>query len=379
MSAPTVDVPLAAPPKTARRSTRLLDAAVLIPVLIAGAILRVFLAKTGHNYDMDCWQVAVDLMQHGRSVYANTARYNYGPVWMLVLHGLRFLQDHTAQSLHITGPEQFHVYVAGFLTLVDIAIALILAARFGTIAAIMFFLCPVSVLITGFHSQVDNFAVLFGLIGWCILRPPSVQTPSWTRTIIAGVVFGISLATKHLLIFFPLWFLIGGRRALPPKRALVLAILTYGVFAASFVPFALAPADRAGIVEHVLRYRSQVDTGSMFIRAIDMIVPYGIFERTQLLFHGAPNGLVLLFLSMMLVTGRLVAVNRPAEMFWFYLIALTAFSIAWADQYLTIPLVACVVYRRHWASWMYILVSTAFLITSPRNLAAVGGRDFLYN
>jgi len=48
--------------------------------------------------------------------------------------------------------------MAGFLSLVDLGIFFVLWKKFGRPAAALFFLNPISVIITGYQSQFDNLA-----------------------------------------------------------------------------------------------------------------------------------------------------------------------------------------------------------------------------
>ena len=357
--------------RTAMRSAKVVAAWLALAVVATGAIAaRVLVARVGHNNDVDAWNEVAGLVEAGRNVYASTGRYNYGPTWFLVLGGLRWLERHTAATLGIAGTESLHIYIASFLALADVGIAALLARRAGFTAAIIFLFCPVSVYVTGFHSQFDNVAVLLAMVAWFVLvgRDADAATgqPGWTRVIASGLVLGASLATKHLMLFFPLWLLVARPTFLSRGRAVVLGALAYAVFFCSFVPFALTPAARDGIAQHVFGYRSFVGVNALFVRATDLVVPYMFVEQPVLL-RGIPfpGGLMLLFVAVMLLTGRAVATRRPRDMLWDYLIAIVAFAIASAEQYLAIPLVACAVYRRHAAAWIYMAVATAVLIMSP--------------
>jgi hypothetical protein len=83
----------------------------------------------------------------------------------------------------------------------------------------------------------------------------------------------------------------------------------------------------------------------------------------------------------MLVTGRIVgrtvARRRPDELFWYYPVALVVFSIAWAEQYLAIPLVTCAVFRASRATWLYVLAATSVLLMSPHYAGLFGWQQLL--
>jgi hypothetical protein len=83
-------------------SRRTIELVVLTIACLAGVALRVWLATRAHNYDMESWTMTADLVVHGKSVYANTYRHPYGPVWFLVLGSLRHAHD--ALGLARLGP-----------------------------------------------------------------------------------------------------------------------------------------------------------------------------------------------------------------------------------------------------------------------------------
>jgi hypothetical protein len=92
--------------------------------LMAGAIVFSILAKIavatlGHNFDVDSWRLTSDLLNQGKSVYANTYRFDYGPVWSLSLSGFGHLTTGSG--------ERFHVCLAAFLATVDVLTAVIIA------------------------------------------------------------------------------------------------------------------------------------------------------------------------------------------------------------------------------------------------------------
>jgi hypothetical protein len=100
-------------------------------VIIVGIAARLLVATSGHNFDMNSWQIVANIVDRGANVYASTVRYNYGPVWFQILHGLNLLAGHN--------PDVLRYLVAGFLSLVDVGIFCILWRKFGKVAACLFF------------------------------------------------------------------------------------------------------------------------------------------------------------------------------------------------------------------------------------------------
>ncbi len=107
----------------------------LVTALLCLGVLARFLAmKRGHNFDFDSWNIVGDIAKNGGNVYAETVRYNYGPVWYLLLglfKGVAGLFSH---------PGLFRYSMVGFLTLVDLGIWFMLKKYFGYVAAFLFFL-----------------------------------------------------------------------------------------------------------------------------------------------------------------------------------------------------------------------------------------------
>jgi len=178
----------------------------------------------GHNYDMESWYVVADISWHGGNVYAETDRYNYGPVWSLILQALDLLAGHRHEVLRYL--------IAGFLSLADLGIFLLLCRLVNPLAGVLFFLNPVSILISGYHSQFDNVAILLGL--WSVqLLGDDFSRPMNRRKLLGLLVLSLSLMTKHLLFAFPLWLAVKQKGLAQKAIVLLLPVLC---FLLSFAP-----------------------------------------------------------------------------------------------------------------------------------------------
>ena len=203
-----------------------------------GVGLRLWLAAGSYgNYDQTSFQTVAGIVARGGNVYAETFRYNYGPVWALILSALAGVAVRTGIS--------FHLAFRGFLTLVDLCNAVVIgliAARMpghrgddpGARAYLAYLLNPVAILIVGFHGQFDNLAA-FPLLCAVLLslrirhrREAFAFAPLWLLAMLALVV-------KHLNLFmvwtFFLYVCSSVRRA---GMAMACAIT---VFLLSFWPF----------------------------------------------------------------------------------------------------------------------------------------------
>ncbi|NDC42048.1 MAG: hypothetical protein EBZ77_10945, partial [Chitinophagia bacterium] len=131
----------------------MLTPAVFVASLLITFVMRLWLSTLGHNFDFESYMEVVGLMERGKNVYAETCRYNYAPAWMWILLGLK-----TAFG------AQFRLAVAVVPSLADIAIAWLLYRRGNKLPALLFVWAPVCIMISGFHNQFDNLAILIALL-----------------------------------------------------------------------------------------------------------------------------------------------------------------------------------------------------------------------
>lgn len=208
-----------------------------------GVSVRLLFTTRGFNGDVEAWQLVAGLVHDGQNVYASTTHYNYGPVWFHVLHAL----------WHVSGKEPgvFRVAVAALLSLVDVGIFSALWRRLGRMVAISFLFNPISVLLTGYHRQMDNLALLLGILA-VLLIGDRVEGPLSWRKVSGLALLGVSISTKHILFAFPLWIAVKQKGLL--SKLAFLAIPT-GLFLLAFVPYWADGRD--GIIENVFLYVSR--------------------------------------------------------------------------------------------------------------------------
>lgn len=211
-------------------SKNLLSTPIFISALITGLFLRLYLAWSYHgNFDQDSYDIVRELVLNDKNPYAYTARYNYSPLWFWIL-------DFLGNLNYVFGGE-FSVWVRSFLTLVDVATAFLiyqltthnlrLNPRFTTL---VFWLSPVSILITGYHGQFDNLAILFLLCGlWAGWQ--------WKqRAVFAIGASGVAAILAKHSVFLWAPFVLARR---PQKLIIRLGWwgLTLLIFLLSFVPY----------------------------------------------------------------------------------------------------------------------------------------------
>ncbi|MDP3001233.1 MAG: hypothetical protein Q8N47_27370, partial [Bryobacterales bacterium] len=365
LSAAVVPLALRRSALTARRKKS------LIAAIVVSVAVKLALATLGHNLDLESYQIVSGLMEQGKSVYANTQRYNYGPIWAFVVSGLAWLSN----LIGWDAGEGFHVLVAAFLAATDVLIGLALAMAYSHAAALVFLLAPVGLLISGFHAQFDNVAVLCALLAWLMIRG---GRPRPAALAVSAGLTGLSLIVKHILFLFPVWLLFW--RPLGKLRYRVLyAGVAYAVFFCAFIPWLGDPASRTGIAKNVLGYSSEFGnsltpiTAGLFvpIRSIDSSFQLSLpIRMSGASFQWIPimSGFKALWLGLMLAAGVALARRGADELFLLYLMALYAFTPAFADQYTAIPLVACAVFHESWASWAFLASGTSLLLVSEVNV-----------
>jgi len=336
----------------------------LMTVLVAliAVILRLYLASWGENYDMESWWIVSGLVTNNDSVYANTHRYNYGPIWAGILGAARYLSSHTGpDTIH-----RFHLFVAGALSTADLVSAFVIKRRFGFSAFAVFLLNPVSLLITGYHSQMDGIAIALALLFW----DRFVNLPHSPRSAITcGALLGLSLTSKHILLPFLPWLLVARR----PIRAhtfyaCVVSTIGFSIFVLSFLPWIADPISRAGIVANVVRYSST--EGASLIDTLWR----GTSHYFSLL--GAPpieTRTVFLVALILFGFGLSAFIRDWTLMLYVFFPSLLALSSGTQDQYLAVPISAVAISLFGLPGACYLGIATAALLISSHNVGSLLG------
>ncbi|TIX49424.1 hypothetical protein E5222_11235 [Alteraurantiacibacter aquimixticola] len=313
-------------------------------VLATGVLARLLLPFHEHNFDVDSYRIVADIMAAGGNVYAETPRYNYGPVWFNIVHWLDLLPSPPGAD----PTKALHFKIAAFLTLVDVGLFAILLRRFSLKVAALFFLNPISVIITGYHSQFDNLPVLIGFAA--ILYVGKLQ--GWRGQAVLLLGLGLSLMAKHLLFVFPLWLAM--KRQSWRDRLLVVGV-PYTLFLLGFAAY--APVGWRGILDNVFLYRS-FNAAPLW----RLLLPDALVDSIPV---------VLLFIGALLALGYCVRERDDFEKLRIYLIGLVVFSSAMANQYLAIP-AASIAMNWNLPYAMYSWTGTLVLAVHSDGLALLG-------
>ncbi|MEO8348363.1 MAG: hypothetical protein ABI610_05580, partial [Acidobacteriota bacterium] len=212
-------------------------------------------------------------------------------------------------------------------------------------AALLFFANPVSVFATGFHVQFDNLAVLFLLAAvWAISGTPARPA----RNVGTVVFLSASLLFKHVTYFHPLLFVRTRRR---PGLPLLTALVPYGVFFASFLPYLGSPG---WVYERVFAYRSLAETyGASTLLDIPGVPRW------------APTALFLAAAGVGLAVFRKLEVGRASLLLFLLLLI---FLPGVVQYYFVWPIALGALYGGAGYA-LYTLLVSAFFLGSPDGLS----------
>ena len=318
------------------------EAKIFWSCIFLGVIMRFVLMSLGHNFDFDSYCIVGELASQGKNIYASTTRYNYSFIWFSVL-GIFW-----KISLCFTDNIQaFRILIVSTLTISDFLIALIISRKAGNFWGIIFFLNPISLIITGYHNQFDNIAVLLGAYG-IICISQSLNDSRITAQDIAGIILlSLSLITKHILWAFPLWILFNQK--ISARKKILFAFVPPLIFLLSFAPY--WHEGWHGIISNVFLYRS---FNNFPLIALSVLNYFGI----HLLFQ---NQICLPLFGLLIgICGYIFRHEKIFNLFLIYTIAQVCFASGMASQYFVIPCMAVILLFRR-KSALYFAVSIALI------------------
>ena len=307
------------------------NAKIFWSCILLGVIIRFVLMFIGYKYfnslDFTNFCNTARIAASGRNVYANTVAYNYGSLCFLMLGAFWKVASFFNNDVLV-----FKALFVSALTLADFLIARIISRKAGNFLGIIFFLNPISLVVTGIHNQFDNIAVLFAAYGAIYLEESSSENS--VKADVYGIIFlSLSLITKHILWAFPLWILLSTE--LDTRRKILYAFIPPLIFLLSFAPYWSEGAD--GIIHNVFMYRS----GKNFpLFALGIVNNLGINIPYQE-FAGLP-----LFGLLMLLCGYMFRHEKIFNLFLLYTVAQVCFASGSASQYFVIPCMAVIILFR---------------------------------
>jgi hypothetical protein len=331
----------------------------VVAVLI-GTLARIMVASLGHNEDFYNWTWNATVLRDGGSVYSGDVPYGYGPVWMFVLRFADLVQNLLPENRKV-----FRLVIILVLTLADLLIAAIIAKKFSHYAALLFFINPVSIIITGYHNQFDNIAILIALVA--VLYFNFEPSESKSRMLYLGLVaIGLSLAVKQILLFFPVWMFL---REGSLKQRVVRFSLPYVIYISCFIPWATSISKIEIIFEEVFLQRRG--------RSGILLNLFGA-DYAGTIQNSSYSDLIrkIVFAAWVLGIFAFGWIMRNRSLFHsliVYLLLMVGLAPAYSQQQLILPLIALFVYATFELKIFYLL-TLLFMVQNSDEL----GYEFLF-
>lgn len=319
-----------------------------------GTLARVLIAERGHNGDFQSWIWCVTVMRDGVSVYSGSANYGFGPIWMFVL---KFAD--MAQGIFPDNRQVFRLVIILILTAFDLAIAILIAKKFSRLAGLLFFINPVSIIISGFHNQFDNFAIFISLSG--ILLLDSIKLDEKKKSWWLGLaLIGLSLAVKHILLFFPIWLFF---RAGTFRQRISRMIFPYSVYLVCFIPW-LTSINQIKIIVEENYFKKGGELAAL-------LTLFGTDAEWRI--SGFIDGelvrkiVYVIWLTGVLVFGWIMRNRSLVHSLLIYLVVMVGLAPEYSQQQLILPLLAVFIYATRELKIFY-LITLIFMIQNKNEL-----------
>jgi hypothetical protein len=200
-----------------------------VNIVIIGFGLRFFFAyHTTCNHDVARAYLSRDYFVEGKNIYMQTLA-PYSPLWYSINYVVGLIARFFPQFA-------FMFILRAFLSLVDL-VTLFFIVRIAKLihfspqkSAFLFFLSPVSIIISGYHGQIENLTILFLVAAIYLFLRFGERTKY-----IGWFLISIGVAIKHLIVNQVLIFLRHTERSW--IKIFILFCLTGVFFASLFIPF----------------------------------------------------------------------------------------------------------------------------------------------
>lgn len=329
--------------------------------IAVGTLARVLIALRGHNLDYLAWLGNASVMRGGGHLYSGDETYGYGPIWMFIL---KFAD--LVQNIFPDNRQVFRLVIILILTTFDIAIAIFIARKFSLLAGLLFFVNPISVIITGYHNQFDNLAILVGIAAIIIIG--AAESENRERSLWFGLaIIGLSLAVKQILLFYPIWLFF---RPGTFRHRVSRVIMPYVVYGACFIPWATS-VERIKIIFQEILLQRRGRLGILLnLAGADLNLAGADYAGT---IHGASYSdlarqiIFVAWIIGVLAFGWLMRNRSVIHSIVVYLVVMLAFAPAYSQQQLILPLLAVFVYATIELKIFY-LVTLIFMIQNSDEL-----------
>ncbi len=339
--------------------------------VVLGCGLRLYLSTIGETNDVITFQKnGVGIFCSFPTCYREDSTIPvaplYGPLSLYILEMAEGISD---LFLYETTPQEtvvgvYHIALASLLTVCDLAIFSAILWYFGLVPSAIFFLSPLSFLITGYHSQLDTVAVLFALLAMLAI-PRSL----WG----AAILIAISLLIKQIFLFIPIVLLVCPYVGSFSRRV-AFAAICYVVYAVAWIPMLTHPETYGHVVQNWSSWSINDGVGLSGTTALREILLLFFPDRFLDVHFGAEKITVIkiIFVSMVVSTAALFARrNEPVLVLAFFSLVIVAVSPRIAAQYFTICAIGFAFLYRWRYLWFVHIVATVVLATSRDNIAAV--------
>ena len=175
-----------------------------IVIIVLGVWFRFFAMSMGNMEDYNIFNEGSSLFRNSRNIYLEAPNFDW-PYSSLFIQTLSWMQFLTQFSSNLS----FRFSYVTLLTLIDVGIFILIKNNFGYNRAVFYFLSPISIIITGYHNQFDNLALLMGFAGVLLLNNIDERNKHSVSSIIlvSSLLIGLSINLKHIFIFLPLYIL----------------------------------------------------------------------------------------------------------------------------------------------------------------------------
>jgi hypothetical protein len=325
----------------------------MILVVVSGTAIRLYLAYNFYgNYDMQSYEIIAGIVSHGGNVYAETYRYNYSPLFSLMLGALNHLQLHFSSL-------PFHFVIRAFLTGIDLltlAVLLALAdpnptSRIRTAA--FFYLNPVSILITGYHGQFENITILLLLTG--VFAAQRLKDKPVLAKALLWAFASLAMIVKHDVFYELIVCIKTIVRNVWAQVALLAA--SSAIFLGLFIPYWDKGSD--GIIHNVFLYPS--GQGFYGISSICLFRP-----------------LKYAFIVALFVFPYLLRSEDLVRKFLVCALFFLVFTTGIGAQYFILP-IAFGALRLSKGAWVFTVTAGIFLLGSPNNVNLFPFSCFSFN
>ena len=316
--------------------------------IFIGLFLRLVVSIKGNNSDFEAYKLVVLALRNGITPW-ETYSYNYGIIWAVILFVLDFISFHNSYV--------FRILIILVLASADLYIATVIANKFGHKYGVLFFLNPISILITGYYNQFDNLGLAIGLCA--IMNLNQFSNRNNLKTII---LLTLSLMTKHNLVLFLPWIFFNAKlKTVRYKLTFIPAIL----FSLHFTPFMLISSDvfRA-IYSNVFMYWSANNAPFWQFWFRDKQLVNYLSDNAQ--WHHGRIWMTLFFLSVTIV-GIWSRKKSITSSFFLYCIIFVLFSSAITTQFYAIGAIGAAAFFNRFFL-LYFVFATLWIFGDPTGL-----------